>query len=272
MQPGAEDIERELGRQRDLERAGGPADGLGRLHRRRLVPVTVDVAGYGVEHQRRVDDGAGQHAVDGDAVERLRQRPRRDAAPLRLDADQMRPGGGDPDAAGAVGADRRGDQTGRHGRRATTRRAARSVVARPRVSGMAEGGPTGERPLAQFAGVGLADDDRARGPQPAHDFGVHRRQPHPARRAEHRRLALDVDVVLDRDRNSQQRGLVSGGAPAVGPGGVGERLFRQHHPKRIECRLAGLDVIAATAEPVPRRSRSRWPADTAGWSGWAGWI
>ena len=207
MQLGAEDVERELGRERDSERARRTADGLSRLHRRRLVQVTVDVAGRGVEHQRRVEDGAGQHAVDGDAVERLRQRPRGDAAPLRLDADQVCPCGGDADAARAVGTDRRGDQTGRHRRRAAARRAARSVIARPRVSRVAKPGPTGERPLAQFAGVGLADDDRTRGPQPAHDFGVDRGKVHPARRAEHRRHTRDVDVVLDRDRNSQQRSL-----------------------------------------------------------------
>ena len=184
VQLGPEDVERELRRQRDLQRARRTADGLGGLYRRRLVAVAVDIARRGVEQQRRIGDGAGQHAVDGDAVERLRQRPRRDPAALRLDADQMRPRRGNPDTARAVGPDRGGDQSRRHRGGAAARRTTRSVVARPRVSRVPEGGPTGERPLAQLAGVRLADDDRACGAQPAHDLGVGRRQvrPGPPRR------------------------------------------------------------------------------------------
>ena len=90
-------------------------------HRRRLVQVAGDVAGRGVEHQRGVGDGAGQHAVDGDAVERLGQRPGRDPAALRFDADEMGPRRRDAHAARAVGADGRGDQSGRHRRGAAAR-------------------------------------------------------------------------------------------------------------------------------------------------------
>ena len=86
------------------------------------MPVALDISGRGVEHQRRIGHGAGQHAVDGDAVERFRQRPGGDAAALRLDAHQVRPRGGDADAAGAVGADRGGHQPRGHRGRATARR------------------------------------------------------------------------------------------------------------------------------------------------------
>ena len=53
-----------------------------------------------------------------------------------------------------------------------------------------------------------------------------------ARCAEHRRHTGDVDVVLDRDRHPQQRGVLPGGAPAVGLGGVGERCARSTTGRR----------------------------------------
>ncbi len=63
-------------------------------------------------------------------------------------------------------------RSGGHRGGAAARRAARRVFAGPRVAGVAEGRAAGERPLTEFAGVGLADDDRTRGPQPAHHLGV----------------------------------------------------------------------------------------------------
>ena len=105
-------------------------------------------------------------------------------------------------------------------------------------------GPAGERPLTELAGVGLADDDRARGAQPAHDLGVGggRCGPRPDG-AEPGRHARDVDVVLDRDRDSQQREVLARSAFAVGLGGVGERLLGQHDAEGVERGLAGLDRI-----------------------------
>jgi len=63
----------------------------------------------------------------------------------------------------------------------------------------------GERPLAQFAGVGLADNDGTRGAQPPDHLGVGLGDPHLAVGAEPGGCACDVDVVLDRDRDAQQR-------------------------------------------------------------------
>ena len=118
---GPENGERKSGRQRDAHRTGSDADVVGHRHRSRLVQVAVDVAGRRVEHQRRIGDRARQHAVDRDPVERLPQRPRRDAAPLGFDTDQVGPRRRDADAAGSVGADRGGDQAGGHRGRATAR-------------------------------------------------------------------------------------------------------------------------------------------------------
>ena len=99
MQGGAEHRERKLRRHRDRQRFCRVADVVRRTHRGRFVQISVDVARGSVEYQRGIGDGAGQHAVDGDAVEGLGQWPSRDPAALRLDPDEVRPCGGDADAA-----------------------------------------------------------------------------------------------------------------------------------------------------------------------------
>ena len=142
---------------------------------------------------------------------------------------------------------------------------------RPRVSGVSEGGSAGERPLTELARVGLADDDRARGAQPAHDLGVGHRRSHPARRTEHRRCPREVDVVLDRDRHPEQWAVLSGGSSAVGPCGVGECLFTQHHAKRVECRLACLDGVQRLPRQLNRRhAATGQPVQQAGQGGEGG--
>ena len=98
-------------------RPGSRRGGLGERLRRRRRPVQVlgTVAGEHVEQQRRVVDGARERADDGEAVEGRRERPGRDAPALRLDADEVGPGGGDAHRAGAVGADGGGDEAGGDG-------------------------------------------------------------------------------------------------------------------------------------------------------------
>ena len=108
---------------------------------------------------------------------------------------------------------------------------------------MPEPGPAGEGPLAQLAGVGLADDHRAGGLQAAHHLGVLGGRRDIAGRAEERGLAGDVDVVFDRDRHAQQRRPVAVGAAAVGLGGTGQRRLGEHHTECVQRRLAGFDGL-----------------------------
>ena len=140
-----------------------------------------------------------------------------------------------------------GDQAGSHGRRAAARRAAGRVLTRPRVAGVPEARPAGERPLAELAGVGLADDHRPGRAQPTHHLGVLGGWADVPLGAVRRGHTGDVDVVLHRDRHAQQRRAFPGGAAAVGVGGVGERLLGEHHPERVERRLAGVDGVQAAA-------------------------
>ena len=98
---------------------------------------------------------------------------------------------------------------------------------------MAKSGAAGEWPLTQLARVGLADDDGARGPQSAYHLGVPFGIPDVSIGAEPRGHAPDVDVVLDRDRNSQQRKFFSRRTFAVGLRRVRQRLLAQNHPERV---------------------------------------
>ena len=92
--------------------------------------------------------------------------------------------------------DRRRHQACRHRCGATARRAARRAVATPRVAGVSERPPVGERPLTQFAAVRLADDHRPGLPQSPHHLGVAGLHREIARAAERGRFARDVGVVL----------------------------------------------------------------------------
>src|ERR1700744_2243454 len=108
---------------------------------------------------------------------------------------------------------------------------------------MAEAGSAGERPLAQFAGVGLADDHGTGGLEAANHLRVLRGRLHIPGGAEGGWLPGDVDIVFDRDRHTQQWRLVAGGAAAVRLGGVGQRRLGEHHPEGVQRRLAEADGV-----------------------------
>ncbi len=112
VQPGGQGGERRFQRQGDAQPARVAADRVRHRQRGRPVRVQVVVAARRVEQHGRVGDRTGEGAVDGDAVEGLGARPGRDTAALRLDPDQMCPGGRDAHRTGAVGAERGRDEPG----------------------------------------------------------------------------------------------------------------------------------------------------------------
>jgi len=148
------------------------------------------------------------------------------------------------------GPDRRGDEPCGDGGRAAARRTARRVFPRPRVSGVAKGRAAGERPLAEFARIGLADDDRPRRPQSAHHLGVRGRGRALEGRAEPRRHPGHVDVILDGDRDAEQREVLTCGAFAVSVGSICESVGPKHHAEGVQRGLAGLDRAQSPADQV----------------------
>ena len=205
-----------------------------------------------VEQQRGVVDGARQRADAGQALERLGVGPGRDAPALGLDADQMRPRGGDADRAGAVRAHRGGHQAGgdRGGRAA--RRAAGRVVQRPRVARLAEGLALGDRPLAELGRRRLADDHGAGRAQAAGDLAVGLLAGELAATAEGRRLAGEVHVVLDGDRHAQQWSALAIGAPAVGLGSLARAALGADDAKGVEVGLGRVDAAQRGVDELDR--------------------
>ena len=80
-------------------------------------------------------------------------------------------------------------------------------------------------------------------------------------------LAGDVDVVLDRDRDAEQRALVAAAAAAVGLVGLGERALGEHDAEGVERRVEARDALEVRARPAratrPRRRRSARPGGRA---------
>ncbi len=237
-QPGGQRGERRLQGERDAQAAGVAAHRLGQGERGRAVQVPGVVAARRVQEQGRVGDRASEGAVDGDAVEGLATRPGRDTAALRLDADEVRPGGGDAHRTGAVRAERRRDQPRGHRSRRATGRTPGSVKGVPRIAGRAERRTLGERPLPELAGVGLPDDDRPGRAQPSYGLTVlgHRREL--ATAAERGRFARHVHVVLDGDRHSEERFPYPGGELLVRRVCLGEGRLPPEDPKGVQGALS----------------------------------
>lgn len=90
------------------------------------------------------------------------------------------------------------------------------MPARPGVAGVSEPGSAGERPLAQFTSIRLADDHRSGRLEAPDDLTVVGSRRDIALGAEGGWHSSNVDVVLDRDRNAQQRRRVAGRPPLIG--------------------------------------------------------
>lgn len=106
---------------------------------------------------------------------------------------------------------------------------------------MSEPGSAGERPLAQFTSIRLADDHRSGRLEAPDDLTVVGSRRDIALGAEGGWHSSNVDVVLDRDRNAQQRRRVAGRPPLIGGRRVGQRGFGEHYPEGVQCGLAHID-------------------------------
>ncbi len=220
--------------------AGSRADGLReRLERavagRCMSPGSAAVDG--VEQKGGVGDAAGQRPEAGQAVKGLRFRPGRDPAALGLEADESGPGGRDPDRPAPS------EPIAPATRPAATAAAAPpleppgvwSVLQGLRLAPNAALSVKGHWPTsgAWVLPITTAPASRSRRTTSASRSAGGWR---PAA-AELRRLAGQVDVVLDRHRDAEQRRAVAAREAAVGLLGLGDRLLGAHRPGTVDPRL-----------------------------------
>ncbi len=189
----------------------------------------------GVVRVRPGDDGIGQGRVahrcrDGAEVA---HRPRQgrgsvlaDATEGGLEADQTGQRGRNADRAAAVGPDGDGAKARRHGRRRAVGAAAGVAV---EVPGVADDAVMLVEPVgvdADLVHVGLADEQRAAGPQAGDDRRVlgGGRAAHEAR-ADRRPVGNLIDLILHRYRHAIEQAQRPSGAMALGRGaGLGRQI------------------------------------------------
>ena len=147
------------------------------------VPVARIRPLAGVEHQRRILDGARHRPDMGDIAER-RWRIDRHPAEGRLQPDNAAEGGRDADRAAGIGADRERADAGQHGDGAAAAAAAGRAFEVPRVAGDPAQRRVGHRLPAEFGCRRLAEEYRALAAQPRRD----------------RRILVPVPVRIDRAR------------------------------------------------------------------------
>ncbi len=191
----------------------------------------------GVHH--RPADAAG----DREPVPVLAVGREGDPVPLRLQAEQAAVGGGVADGAGAVSGVGDRAHPSRDRDAAAAARAGACQVGVPGIAGVAPGRALGEAVDGELGEVGLAEDHGSGVAQSPDDHAVLLRRLAVGGRAVGRDLARVVDVVLDRDRHSEQRRLLPGGEALLRPLRVGMRLLAEHDPVGVQLRLDPRDAL-----------------------------
>ena len=140
--------------------------GIARLEIRAALPrqrpaIAVVATGDDVEHGRRVAHRARDRPHVADALESTECRAIRHAAERGLETVDAAERGRDPDRAPRVGPERHRADTAGDRRRGAAARAARRQGRIPRIARDAEERVLGERLVAEFGGVGLAEEHRA---------------------------------------------------------------------------------------------------------------
>ena len=205
-----------------------------------------------IEQQRRVGDCMSQWPEAAEAVEGLRFGPGGDPPALGLDPHEPRPRRRDTHGARAVGTDRGSDDAGGDGRRRAAARSSRGVVEIPGVACHTEREALGKRIEADLGRVGLTDDHRAGRTQTPHELTVSRLAGKVPGAAERGRLTLQVDIVLDRKRDAQQRRKLAGGEALIGAHGLRPGLLGEDHPEGPKQRL---ELLRTRQRPLHERNR-----------------
>ena len=147
----------------------------------------------------------------------------------------LKPAGTRPEPAVSVPSEKR-HQAGGHGDGRARARAAGDVVRIERIARHAVGRAHADQAGRELVEVGLADHDRARRDEPLHDLGRLLRLVGEARAGGGGGEARDVDIVLHRERDAEQRQVL------VGPAGPARPLASR---KRGVGHAADPDLVVA---------------------------
>ena len=194
-------------------------------------PPAGSLTGVGhVQEQCGIGHCTSQGAVDTQAAPGVVVRRDRHPVALRLEAEQAAPTGRDANRPRPVGTQRDRRQTGSHRRAAAATAAAGRVGKIPRIVCGTVGHRFGERPQHHLRHRGLAQDDRTGFSQPPHHLGVGGGGQVVGAAAVGGELPGDVDVILDRDRNSEHRQSLAGIELLLGRCRLATGAVGHHHP------------------------------------------
>ncbi len=125
------------------------------------------------------------------------------------------------------------------------------MVGVPGIAGCAVQRRLGEVPKPDLRRVGLADRDRSRLTQTPHHLGVAHRWL-AAAAAEGTGVAGEVDVVLDRDRDAEQRRAVLLAEPAIGLLGCLQRFLGADDAEGVKPLLTCLGLLERRLDQLAR--------------------
>ncbi|HWI08518.1 MAG TPA: hypothetical protein VNT54_13510 [Solirubrobacteraceae bacterium] len=232
---------------RDAQRQRDPQRPRVRLRGRDEWPARDDLV-----QERRVVDAAREEAIHRQAAEDLVGRRRRHEPARGLQPEQSAGRGWRADRSGAVGRRRRGHKRRCDRRCRSPARAAGRALQVPRVARDASGQGLGEALGGELGRARDADDDRAGRPQPGDEGGVLRLGIAIGAGAADPRFAAERHVVLDGDRDAEQRLLVRGADPAGRGVGLCERLLGEDLAKRVELRVDLRDALERRLDELAR--------------------
>jgi hypothetical protein len=152
------------------------------------------VVGREREHRNAIERTAGRHQPGGGDETEARLEPH-DVAERRRDAAGSR----------RVGAERERNEAGRDREPRAAARAARDQARIEQIARDAVGRTHAHQAGRELIEIALADHDGAGALEPRHCGRIHSRLVHEGRTGRGGGQALDVDVVLDRDRNAVER-------------------------------------------------------------------
>ena len=205
-------------------------------------------------HRTGVEDDR-LHAREEQLGRRVEVRQAPGGRPEALDPAEVRRR---PDAAADVGGEPERRATGRDDRALAAAAAAARALEVPGVVRPAE-----ERVVAllveeQLGHVRLAEDDRARVAQAAHERPFRCRQRvAPARQPECRRQALDVELLFDGDRHAGERPeQVTAGPRAVHGGRLRARVVETAGDDGVQPPVHRLDAVDVRIDHLTRRDGS----------------